>query len=115
MMTTTSWSIEVGLADGEACIGSTMARSFHDATSPVLIASTTSGTDTTSQSSPLLSASPVAGGGCQRDGVGTGYGFAIRIDRGFEELAAYPKDHSIGIDNRKGRDVAGPSILLPPR
>ena len=85
-----------------------MARSFHDATSPALITSTTSGTDTTSHSSPLLSASAVAGGGYQRDGVGTGYGFAIRIDRGFEELArVYQRSFYFGIDNRKGVTLQG--------
>src|SRR5262249_59782798 len=39
------------------------------------ITSLTSGTDT--YSSPALSAWAVAGGGCQRDGVGTKCGFAV--------------------------------------
>ena len=63
------------LADGEAYIPSTMVRSLHDTT---LLAFITFGT--TSQSSPPLSASAVAGAGCQRDGVGTGYGFAAFSD-----------------------------------
>ena len=63
--------------DGEA----TMPRWFHTTTSSAsitFITSTTlltSGTDT--YSLPALSAWAVAGGGCQRDGVGTECGFAI--------------------------------------
>jgi hypothetical protein len=51
-----------------------MARSFHDITSRTLITSITP--ITTSQSSPLLSASPVAGG-CQRDGMAPGMGLRL--------------------------------------
>src|SRR5215467_9706825 len=56
----------------------TSSASIAFITSPTFVTSVillTSGTDT--YSSPALSAWAVAGGGCQRDGVGTECGFAI--------------------------------------
>ena len=78
----TAWA-----ADRGAFTRSVIARTSHDTTSLALltfIAFITSGTTSytfmtsgTGTCSPQLSASAVAGGGCQRDSAGTGCGSAI--------------------------------------